>query len=401
MQLNNYVIIVSQFLGPLSDLIKEMISSGLKVILISGERINVESNDLIYFQGPRYNRKNIFTRFNTWLKFVLFSFNRIRKLNKHSLILFTTNPPFLPWLGMYFTLIRNQQYLVRILDIYPDVLVWAGVISKKNPINNIWIKLNSLSYDRARKVICIGRFMAEKINFVFHAGKNMKMVVVPDWANTEYLKPIAKENNPFVKKYSLLQGITIMYSGNIGISHDLSMLINLAELLNGDNRFQFVIVSEGPKKDSLKNESTKRHLNNILFLPYQDINNFNYSIASADISVISLSKGSEKNMMPCKTYSGMAVGSVIFGISQPPNDVEYIINKYKCGFNVVPDDINSALEMLNILADNPELLIEYKRNSRRNAEKYFSSSVNTRKIIDIIKKGNNRNFHNNKILVDK
>ena len=399
--MNNYVIIVNQFLGPLSDLINELISSGLKVILISGETIDVKSNDLIIFQGPRYNRKNIYTRFNSWVRFSLFSFNTIRKLNKQSLILFTTNPPFLPWLGMYFKLIRNQQYLVRILDIYPDVLIWAGIMSKNNPINNIWVKLNSHSYERAGKVICLGRFMAEKINFIFHAGKNMKMVVVPDWANTEYLKPIPKKNNPFVKKYSLLQGITIMYSGNMGITHDLSMLINLAESLTGDNRFQFVIVGEGPNKDSLKNESTKRNLNNILFLPYQDINNFNYSMASADISVISLSKGSEKNMMPCKTYSGMAVGSAIFGISQPPNDVEYIINKYKCGFNVVPDDINSALEMLNILADNPELLIEYKRNSRRNVEKYFSSSVNTRKIIDIIKKGNNRNFHNNKILVDK
>ena len=67
-------------------------------------------------------------------------------------------------------------------------------------------------------------------------------------------------------------------------------------------------------------------------------------------------------MMPCKTYSGMAVGSVIFGISQPPNDLEYIINKYKCGFNVNPDDINSALDMLYMLADSPERLIQYKKN---------------------------------------
>ena len=123
-------------------------------------------------------------------------------------------------------------------------------------------------------------------------------------------------------------------------------------------------------------------------------------MSAADISVVSIQKGSEGIMMPCKTYSGMAVGSVIFGISQPPNDLEYIINRYKCGFNVMPDDIKSALDILYLLADNPKLLIEYKRNSRKNAENHFSRSVNTLKIIDIIMKESNRNFYSNNIMVD-
>jgi len=395
MKLNNHIIIVSQFLGPLSDLVKELISSGLKVILISGEKIDVKSNDFIFFEGPSFFRKNIFTRFSSWVKFVQYSFNRIRKLNRQYLILVTTNPPFLPWLALYFKLVRNQKYLVRILDIYPAVLVWAGVISKKNPISKIWVKLNYYSYNRARKVICIGKIMSERLEYFFKSGNITKMVMIPDWADTDYLKPIEKKDNPFARKYSLLHGITIMYSGNIGITHDISMLIDLAELLKSDNRFQFVIVGEGPNKEKLKIESTKRNLDNTLFLSYQDRNNFNYSIASADISVISFRKGAEEFMMPCKTYSGMAVGSVIFGISQPPNDVEYIINKYQCGFNVMPGDINSALEKLNFLADNPDLLIEFKRNSRKYAEKYYSRSINTIRIINIIIKESCRNFYVN------
>ena len=81
-------------------------------------------------------------------------------------------------------------------------------------------------------------------------------------------------------------------------------------------------------------------------------------LSAADISAVSIQEGLEGIMMPCKTYSGMAVGSVIFGISQPPNDLEYIINRYKCGFNVMPDDIKSALDILYLLADNPKLLIK-------------------------------------------
>ena len=106
------------------------------------------------------------------------------------MIIFTTNPPFLPWLGYYFKLIRNQKYLVRILDIYPDVLNWAGIISKNNPISKVWVKLNILSYGRAEKVICLGNCMAEKINLYFNPGNNAKIITIPDWADTDYLIPI-------------------------------------------------------------------------------------------------------------------------------------------------------------------------------------------------------------------
>ena len=271
----------------------------------------------------------------------------------------------------------------------------AGVISKESLISKIWMKLNNYSYYRAAKLICVGKLMAEKISGSFNTKKGTKVIVIPDWADTEYLIPIEKKDNPFLKEYSLLDTIIIMYSGNIGITHDISMLINLAELLKDDHHFQFVIIGDGPNKENLRNESFKRRLKNILFLPYQTRENFKYSIAAADISVVSLSKKAEKNMMPCKTYSGMAVGSVIFGISHPPNDVEYIIDKYNCGFNILPNDINSALKILYALFENPELFIEYKRNSRKNAEKYFSSYVNTNRIIDIIIKETNKEYYNN------
>ena len=183
-----------------------------------------------------------------------------------------------------------------------------------------------------------------------------------------------------------------MYSGNIGITHDISILIDLAEKLRYDKRFKFVIIGDEIKSRKLKLESTNRNLDNIIFLPFQDRDQFNYAISAADITVVSMQEGLEGIMMPCKTYSGMAAGSVIFGISQPPNDMEYIINRYKCGFNVMPGDISSALKMLHFFADNPELLIEYKRNSRKNAENHFSRALNTLKIIDIIKKESNSKF---------
>ena len=61
----------------------------------------------------------------------------------------------------------------------------------------------------------------------------------------------------------------------------------------------------------------------------------------------------------------------------------------------MPDDVNSALQYLYFLADNPKLLIEYKKNSRKNAENHFSRTVNTFKIIDIIMKESNISFDSN------
>ena len=384
--MNHNVIIVSQLLGPFSDIVEELITNGFKVFLITGDNIKYKSKDLVLFKAASLDRKTIFTRFYSWAKFVLYSLIIIWKLDRKYLILVSTTPPLLPWVALMFKLIRDQKYLIRILDIYPETLYANKIISKNNPIYKIWIRLNYCSYKKADKIICIGKIMMDRIRIYLNSENHNKLNVIPDWSDTDYLKPIKKINNPFSKKYSLIEGITVMYSGNIGITHDISILLDLAKELRYDKRFNFVIIGDGIKKEKLRLESINQNLDNIIFFPYQDRDQFNYTMSAADISVVSIQEGSEGLMMPSKTYSGMAVGSVILGISQPPNDMEYIIKKYNCGFNIVPGDINSAKEKLKFFADNYQSLLQFKRNSRRCAVKHFNRIMNTQRIIDVLNK---------------
>jgi colanic acid biosynthesis glycosyl transferase WcaI len=120
------------------------------------------------------------------------------------------------------------------------------------------------------------------------------------------------------------------------------------------------------------------------FLPFQTERMYPFSPAAADVSVVSIAPGVEGLMMPSKTCYSMAVGSEILGISRPPNDLTDIIDLYRCGINVHPDDIDHLVETPDRLESNRALVGSYGANAREAAEKVFSRRINTARFIELI-----------------
>ncbi len=99
-----------------------------------------------------------------------------------------------------------------------------------------------------------------------------------------------------------------MYSGNIGLSGDVEVLIDVAEKIRRDDII-FLIIGDGAKKQMIREKAEKLVLKNIIFLPWQPADELPFSLSSASIAVVSLGVKTSRLAVPSKLYNCLSVGA--------------------------------------------------------------------------------------------
>jgi colanic acid biosynthesis glycosyl transferase WcaI len=165
-----------------------------------------------------------------------------------------------------------------------------------------------------------------------------------------------------------------MYSGNFGVSHNIEIILEACQRLKDMKAIHFLLIGKGVKWNEAKQYQHDHHLENLDVLPYLPESDYIYSIAAADIALVSLELHADGLMLPGKTYSSMAAGSAIIGICGPNNDLRQTILEHRCGVCVEPNTSQLA-DTIHRLANSSMVLQELKDNSRYAAEHYFSRQV--------------------------
>jgi len=335
--------------------------------------------------GPKYQRKSKLTRLLSGLHFMFSTLLRCWRLPRSSLLFLMSTPLCLGIIGYLFKHLRGQHYVVLVYDIYPDTLVRCGVLKKSGLVTQLWRRMNRLAWENADIVFTIGDKMAENLERRFDVTKTVagKVISIHNWANTEWIKPVAKIDNEFAIEHGQVEKLTVMYSGNLGNTHDIETILAAAKELREQDSIHFMIIGEGAKGKIVEQSKLKDNLENLTILPIQPESLLPLSLPTADISVIALAKGSEGFSVPSKTHYYMAAGSALLGICDQSSEIAQMINKYDCGFSVRPSDVDSVVSnMLGLLNDKATLQY-YKANSRRAAEQYHSRK-NTHYYIDAL-----------------
>lgn len=359
-----YVVQVSRQLS--IDIINRFVKEGKQIHLLTGL---VESNyaaldpsvQVTYLN--KYDNRTAFKRLFTWGLFTFLSFFYILFRSKKNDLILVSTPPFLSFLGLFFNKIRKQNYHLIIWDLYPDVLVNFGVFKENSRIIKVWKNLNISSFNRSIHVFTLGRHISESIQKYCEK----KPIIIPNWVNTDFVKPIEKTNNSFAIHHGLTNKLVVMYSGNLGITHNIESIVSAAEYLTHEKDIQFVIIGDGARRAGIEAMIKEKNLKNILLLPYQDKSILPFSLSSADIGVVTLGQGAENISVPSKTYYMLAAGSAIMALSSEQSELGLLIADYHCGKvfeKPTPQDLSAFIIQLS---KDPELLKQFKLQSRKAA----------------------------------
>jgi len=215
-------------------------------------------------------------------------------------VLFVSVPP----MGYLLNLVLPHRFSMVIWDIYPDTLKITGM-SESHPIYRIWSRLNRRSFRKAYRLFTISEVMASTLEKYVDRER---LIVQPIWSMFQNAGRVPREHNRFIKAHQLGDQFIVQYSGNIGLTHNVELLLDIAERLKDNQSILFQIIGRGPREPYIRRLVDARGLQNIQMLPFQSDDMFPHSLSAADLGVVMLNERVSQGSVPSKAFNLMAQG---------------------------------------------------------------------------------------------
>jgi len=316
-----------------------------------------------------YNRSGNLVKFYSWFIFHLQSLFYIFFKYRKSKLYLVSNPP----INIFTFGITKRDYAYLIYDLYPQVLVKNNLIGTSSWLYNYWMRLNKKMFDNAKHVFTLSDGMKAHLKYI---SRHQEVQVVPVWTNTTFFNDIPIEENIFIKNNHLEGKFIVGYSGNLGKTHPVEKIIEIAEFLQNTNDIQFLIIGDGEKKLMLEKIQAQKKLPNLKILDFQATKLFPHVLAAVDIGVVTLEINATDLSVPSKTFDLMSAGKPILSIAGNDSELAAIIATNHIGQNF---DENASIEQMAAyilkLKSNLDLYGEISENSKRNSQKYTQENA--------------------------
>ena len=336
-------------------------------------------------QMPGYDRRSKLRRLLSWGRYTLRALREIARMKRSDVAILVSNPPTMgpvAWFGRLF----GRRYYVLVYDLHPDALINMGGLSETGLITRLWRWMNRRVWNGSEGVITLGDRMARRLERQFSADKTRlgRVEVVPIWVDTYGIKPLERSANSFANAHCVGDKVVVLYSGNMGFSHDIDSILAAAEMLSDREDIAFFLIGEGAKWQDAYDFAESRGLGNLSVLPFQPEEVLPYSLAMADIALVSLDQGAEGLMIPSKTYYYMAAGAALLAICEGESELTDTVAAAECGVQVKPGQPEQLAAEIRALADNRLRLNKMKQAARAHCVAHHKRSVCTQRFLDVI-----------------
>jgi hypothetical protein len=350
-----------------------------KVSLITGS---------VHVQGEALNNNIEITKINKWVeqtaskKFLSYIIACIRiywllitKFRGYE-VFFVSIPP----MGYLLNLILPHRFSMVIWDVYPDIFKITGM-KDNHPLYKIWAACNRKSFKKSFRLFTISDKMADLVEAYVSRSK---IIIQPIWSIFQQNERISKEQNKFIKQHQLEGKFIVQYSGNIGLTHKVEVVVQLAELLKDNETILFQIIGRGPRVPALQKMAEEKQLSNCAFLPFQTDEMFPFSLSATDLGIVILDELTSKGSVPSKSYNLMSYGIPSLYIAGKDSELKIYAEKYGAAKCFSENELQLIKDFILDLSNNKQKWYEMSESAittsklfrRGNADKFVEYYLN-------------------------
>lgn len=300
----------------------------------------------------------------------------LTRYRKHD-VFFISLPP----MAYLMSILLPNKCSMLIWDVYPDVFKITGM-KETHPVYKIWSWLNRRAFNKAYRLYTIGEKMTD---LLAQYVDRQKIQITPIWSIFQSNGKVKKADNPFVLEQKLLDKFVVQYSGNIGLTHNVEVVVELAEMMKEHEDILFQVIGRGPRVPYLKALVKQKNLPNCQFLPFQSDEMFPYSLSAADLGVVILDEATSKGSVPSKSYNLMSYGIPALYVAGDDSELHDYAEKYQNAVCVNHDNLQEAVEFILELKFNKKVKEEYAQNALKASKNYRRSNAD--KIVKLYSNG--------------
>jgi colanic acid biosynthesis glycosyl transferase WcaI len=317
--------------------------------------------------APAVTNRRTSGKLLAFLAFYLQAFVVLSTRPRGSDVVVMTTPPFLNWLGSASKVLRGGRLVSWEMDVYPEILFANGLVAKGGPVGRVLSGLTRWARRRTDASLVLGPCMGEMLND--SAGGPFRVVEVQNWADGSALFPVRVPGS--------CRLLTLLYSGNLGVAHEIETLVGAITRLSVDT-VRFVFSGGGVKMTTVRALESD-YVSFRSSCRYEELNAL---LNEADIGVVTQTYESVGCVVPSKLYGLMAAGRPILFIGPKESTVAKVIGQADCGWQVDVRDVDGLLELLARLSRDRELVREAGRRSRLAFEQCYERSIGVKRFWD-------------------
>jgi colanic acid biosynthesis glycosyl transferase WcaI len=282
----------------------------------------------------------------------------LKKLRQGDVVLTVTAPFVLPYAVTAAARLRRARTILILHDLYPDVLVMAGLLRPTSIVTKAIRAANALMFRALNTAVIIGRDM-EHLLMRYKAMTPDKLVFIPNWATlSPGVRPIAPGNS---YRSRCNGSFVVGLSGNLGFTHDPDVVFDAALLLQNDPSIHFLLSGWGMGFERLKARQAEVHLPNLTLIdrvPDEELEAF---LSAADIWIIPYRKNVAGVSVPSRFYNLLAIGRPVLIISEPDAEAALTVSENGLGWVVSPGDAWELAKSIRIACSDQDIKIKSEK----------------------------------------
>lgn len=270
------------------------------------------------------------------------------------LVVAQTNPPLVVPLAMLAALVHRRPGMIIAQDIYPEVMLAHGMLRDGAGATRLLRRVFGWAYRRARAVISLGPVMTERL--LAKGVSRARIVEICNWATGEETV-VRGASNRLRDEWHLDGCFVLLYSGNLGIAHDVETPIRAMQLLRERvPNLRLVFVGKGSRLEQARSLAAELGLGDVVqFRGFVPLELLPHSLGLADAALVTLLPGFEGLVVPSKLlgYMARAVPTLYVG---PDSDVARFVARSGGGACVAAGDVEAFVRTVEQWVAHPEAL---------------------------------------------
>jgi colanic acid biosynthesis glycosyl transferase WcaI len=277
-----------------------------------------------------------------------------RELRRGDVVLTVTAPFMLPYAVAAAARLKGARSALIMHDLFPDVLVMAGLLKPGSIVTMTMRAANSLMFRALNAVITIGRD-AERPLLSYSGMTRNKIRFIPNWATLVAAPRPVTADNPFRK--ALSAGFVVGLSGNLGFTHDPEIVFEAARLLRAEPDIHFLLSGWGIGFERLKQLQTEANLPNVSFVGRVEDAELEAFLAAANLWIIPYRKDVAGVSVPSRFYNLLAVGRPVVLVSEPEAEAALTVVENGLGWVVTPGRADQLAEAIRAASRSDDVTI--------------------------------------------